>query len=151
MFSWPSKQSLLYGLMMVNFAIIPAMAEVANFNAITIGSGTNQNQAAGNAGGNYSFLSLSNSDRDGNDCLGFGSSNPDHILTVTNDVETINLMVENRGEASALVIKTPKNEFICGTGDSLAIDNAQAGEYQVWVGADGISSQFSYRLVAEIP
>lgn len=149
MFGGFKKQSLLYPLIMLNLAITPGMAEVANFNPINIGDDITQDQASGKAGGNYSFLSLSNSDRDGNDCLGFGSSNPDHLLNINSAIETLDLLVETRGELYAIVVKTPSNEFICASGEDLTIQAPTTGEYQVWVGADGVGQMFNYRLIAE--
>lgn len=136
-------------------AIAPIVLAQANFEAFTLGDKKTAS-VGGSTGGSTSIPSItSGSDRSGNKCLGFGDSNPDHIMTLTQAVSKLNLKVNSGGRDTTIVIQGPGDELRCGddTGSkkdaSYSGTNWSAGTYKIWVGSMEPGSRGNYRLNAQ--
>jgi hypothetical protein len=139
----------------IALTIIPAALAQANFEAFTIGTKKTAS-VGGSTGGSTSIPSItSGSDRAGNKCLGFGDSNPDHIMTLTQAVNKLTLKVNSSGRDTTIVIQGPGDELRCGddTGSkkdaSYSGTNWSAGTYKIWVGSMESGSRGNYRLNAQ--
>ncbi len=107
----------------------------------------------GSTGGSYSFSSITNRDRDGNPCMGYGAPEPDHIMVLESEFSQLSLKVNSRGSDTTLIVKGPgKNNIRCGFGknnhrDALVQGSQwQAGRYEIWVGSVIPNRRSGYRL-----
>lgn len=135
----------------------PSRAEDANFGSRTLAPGFSAEQAMVNGftGGSYSLSALSNRDRQGNRCLGYGDSHPDHILTLETRFEQLTLTVDSGGSDTTLIIEGPMG-FLCGNDiDELNLDaqvsavDWEPGDYRIWVGTMASGDRQNYRLSLE--
>lgn len=133
---------------------LPVVAQPANFGSMSLSPGfkPSQGTATGFTGGSYSLSIIANRDRNNNPCIGFGDTNPDHILILDKDFERLKVQVNSEGNDTTLVIKGPKDSISCGddsgSNKDASIENAkwQAGTYQVWVGAIDAGAKYKYTL-----
>lgn len=132
----------------------PATAEETNFGSRSLAPGFAAEAASlsGFTGGSYSFSALSNRDRDGNACLGYGDARPDYILTLEQDFSRLSFSVDSGGADTTLLIRGPGGVW-CGNDISKLDLDAQiqgqdlkAGSYSVWVGTMVAGDRQSYRL-----
>ncbi len=133
-----------------------AIAEqTTNFGSrsLTPGFGVEDGSVTGFTGGTYSFSALSNRDGDGNSCLGYGDSQPDYLLTLEQEFEELQLLVDSGGADTTLVVEGPNNSFWCGNDiDELNLDaqiigeGFKAGSYSVWVGTMTAGDRQNYTL-----
>lgn len=142
-------------LLTTGLAIAPIVQAQANFEAFKIGDKKTAS-VGGSTGGSTSIPSITaGSDRNGNKCLGFGDSNPDHIMTLTQAVSKLSLKVNSGGRDTTIVIQGPGDELRCGddTGSkkdaSYSGTNWSAGTYKIWVGSMESGSRGNYRLNAQ--
>lgn len=142
-------------LLTTGLAIAPLVQAQANFEAFKIGDKKTAS-VGGSTGGSTSIPSITaGSDRNGNKCLGFGDSNPDHIMTLTQAVSKLSLKVNSGGRDTTIVIQGPGDELRCGddTGSkkdaSYSGTNWSAGTYKIWVGSMESGSRGNYRLNAQ--
>jgi hypothetical protein len=110
----------------------------------------------GNTGGAYSLASISNTDSQGNPCMGYGDPQPDHILTLQNDFAQLQLQVNSGGSDTTLIIKHLETDNIrCAFGqnnqkDAMIQDTDwTAGTYQIWVGSIYPNQRSPYRLLIQ--
>jgi hypothetical protein len=136
-------------------ANLPVAQAQANFEAFTIGDKKSAS-VGGSTGGSTSIPSITaGSDRSGNKCLGFGDTNPDHIMTLTQAVNKLTLKVNSGGRDTTIVIQGPEGELRCGddTGSkkdaSFSGPNWNAGTYKIWVGSMESGARGNYRLNAQ--
>ncbi|MGH2413056.1 MAG: hypothetical protein ACRDEA_05075 [Microcystaceae cyanobacterium] len=136
----------------------PALAQVANFDSLTLALGFDKSTAVvtGHTGGSYSLSSIANRDRTNKPCIGYGDPNPDHILILESDFPKLKLKVDSRGKDTTLVIRGPNSNIIrCSFGttdnpDAQVEDtNWQAGNYEIWVGSIEPSQRWNYSLSAQ--
>ncbi len=151
------KSSYLLAMLSVIIAT-PVAAQKANFGSISLAPGfqSSAGRVTGFTGGSYSLSTISNRDRNNNPCIGFGDTNPDHIITLEKDFQRLKVQVDSGGNDTTLVIQGPNNIVTCGddTGNSndasVAGEKWQAGTYRVWVGAIDAGTKYKYTLsVAE--
>ncbi len=138
-----------------SLAIVPIAIAQANFEGFTLGDKKTAS-VGGSTGGSTSIPSItSGSDRSGNKCLGFGDSNPDHIMTLSKAVSKLKLQVNSGGRDTTIVIQGPGDELRCGddTGSkkdaSYSGPNWSAGTYKIWVGSMESGARGNYRLNAQ--
>lgn len=133
---------------------MPAEAKEANFNkqTLTPGFGAESATTTGHTGGSYSLSALSNRDLLGNSCLGYGDSQPDHVVVLTSLFPQLTVQVDSAGGDTTLVIEGPDG-FLCGNDiDELNADALVSGEswqpgtYRIWVGTMTPSDRRNYRL-----
>jgi hypothetical protein len=146
--------ALATGIALTLSSMTTALAQ-ANFEAFKLGDKKTAS-VGGSTGGSTSIPSItSGSDRAGNKCLGFGDSNPDHIMTLTQAVNKLSLKVNSSGRDTTIVIQGPEGELRCGddTGSkkdaSYSGTNWAAGTYKIWVGSMESGSRGNYRLNAQ--
>ncbi len=133
---------------------LPVAAQPANFGSMSLSPGFKpaQGTATGFTGGSYSLSTISNRDRNNSPCIGFGDTNPDHILVLDKDFERLKVKVDSGRNDTTLLIKGPKDMIMCGDDDgnnqdaSIESANWQAGSYQVWVGAIDAGAKYKYTL-----
>ncbi|MGK7876750.1 MAG: hypothetical protein AB4426_26720 [Xenococcaceae cyanobacterium] len=144
--------------LMVALSAAPAIAEVANFEPLTLALGFNREKAVvtGHTGGSYSLSSIANSDRHNKPCIGYGDPHPDHIMILENDFPRLKLQVDSGGEDTTLVVRRSNESTIrCdfGTTDnkdaSIEDTNWKAGRYEIWVGSIEAGQRWNYRLSAQ--
>ncbi|HEY9861041.1 MAG TPA: hypothetical protein V6D16_16155 [Candidatus Obscuribacterales bacterium] len=147
--------SCLLGL--TTATVAPALADSANFGALNLSPGFSRADGTvrGFTGGSYSLSSIANRDREGNRCLGFGDTQPDHIMVLQKDFAQLQLKVDTQGKDTTLVIKGPNNSILCGddTGSSkdasLSATKWPAGTYEVWVGTFDANARWKYTLTVQ--
>ena len=144
-------------LALMTATVAPAVAESANFGTLDLSPGFSRaaGTARGFTGGSYSLSSITNSDRNGKRCLGFGDTQPDHIIVLQKDFSQLQLKVNTQGKDTTLVVKGPNNTFLCGddTGAnkdaSITQNKWPAGTYEVWVGAFEPNARWKYTLTVQ--
>ncbi|WP_071189392.1 hypothetical protein [Trichormus sp. NMC-1] len=135
---------------------IPAAAQTANFGTLKLSPGFQPAQGTGTGytGGSYSLSAMSNRDRDKKACIGFADPNPDHILILEKDFDSLKILVNSGGDTT-LFIKGPDDGTIrCGddTGkskDASVIDKQWTrGTYRIWVGTfnPGVKRNYTLRV-----
>jgi pectate lyase len=137
--------------------VAPAWAESANFGTLELSPGFSRSagMARGFTGGSYSLSAIANRDRDGKRCLGFGDTQPDHIIVLQKDFSQLQIRVDTQGKDTTLVIKGPNNTVLCGddTGANKDASVSQAkwpeGTYEVWVGAFEPGTRWRYTLTVQ--
>jgi hypothetical protein len=137
----------------------PALAQTANFGSMTLSPGfpAASGTIAGHTGGSFSLSSIANRDGSGNLCLGFGDSNPDHVIVLQQGFSRLNIRVDSGGQDTTLLIQGPNNRTVrCGddTGPtnkdaSIQGTDLPAGEYRVWVGSFDAGTQYNYNLTVQ--
>lgn len=134
----------------------PATAQDSNFGTLNLNPKNLSAVANGKTGGSTSLPAItSNTDRNENQCIGFGDPKPDHILKLTRKFDRLRLQVDSGGRDTTLIIKGPDGDFRCaddfaGSKDAgLEDSDWQPGEYQVWVGTVIQGQRRDYRLVVQ--
>lgn len=135
-----------------------ALSQAANFGTLTLSPGFPRRAGVmrGTTGGAYSLSSIANRDRNNSPCIGFGDTNPDHIMVLEKDFPNLTVQVNTRGKDSTLVIQGPKNNTIrCGddTGAdkdaSIQGSNWESGRYKIWVGSFEANRRWNYVLTVQ--
>ncbi|GAB4155523.1 MAG: hypothetical protein Fur0046_35470 [Cyanobacteria bacterium J069] len=131
-----------------------ALAQTTNFGSATLapGFGADGGTLRGQTGGRSSLPGIvANRDKDGNLCLGFGTSMPDHLITLQGNFASLTLQVNSSG-VSTLVVQGPGNVVRCASGNNRAPNAVLSGTgwaegtYRVWVGSSVAGEQFNYTL-----
>ena len=147
------KNSYLLALLTA-ISVLPVAAQPANFGTLSLAPGfkPSQGTATGFTGGSYSLSTIANRDRNNNPCIGFGDTNPDHLLVLDKGFERLKVGVSSEGKDTTLVIKGPKDNISCGDDSgnnkdaSIESSQWQAGTYQIWVGAIDAGAKYKYTL-----
>ncbi|MBW4649512.1 MAG: hypothetical protein KME06_12610 [Kastovskya adunca ATA6-11-RM4] len=133
----------------------PILAQETNFGTLKLKRGFEPaaGTAAGYTGGSFSLSAIANQDIEGNPCVGFGDSTPDHILILDENFPKLNVRVNSSGYDTTLVIrKTGGNIIRCNDDSdssqnpSINAENWKAGEYEVWVGAIDAGTKRNYSI-----
>jgi hypothetical protein len=140
---WWKRGSLM--TLLVALTAAPGLTQSANFGKFTVGSGKPV-VVTGSTGGSTSLPAIiTNTDRNGNKCLGFGDPKPDHVMELTKPLATLTFKVNNGNTDNTLLVVGPKDVVRCG--DAVLEDSGwEAGIYQVWVGSGTPASRKDYRL-----
>ncbi|MBW4663494.1 MAG: hypothetical protein KME01_04715 [Chroococcus sp. CMT-3BRIN-NPC107] len=141
-------------VLLTAISALPVAAQTANFGTLSLSPGFKpaQGTATGFTGGSYSLSTIANRDRTNSPCIGFGDTNPDHILILDKGFERLKVQVDSQGNDTTLVIKGPKDSISCGDDSgnnkdaSIESANWQRGTYQVWVGAIDSGAKYKYTL-----
>lgn len=146
-------------LIAVLIGAMPVLSQkTSNFGTLTLSPGfaAKEGRATGTTGGSYSLSSISNRDRNKNPCIGFGDSNPDHILVLQKNFANLSISINARGQDTTLVIQGPNEQTIrCGddTGSSknakVQDSNWPPGTYKIWVGAIESGQRVNYTLTVQ--
>ncbi|YAF98391.1 MAG: hypothetical protein AB3A66_12365 [Nodularia sp. CChRGM 3473] len=136
----------------------PAIAETSHFGTLSLSPGFDsaQGTVTGYTGGSYSLSDISKRDRDRHPCVGFADPQPDHILVLEKDFETLKILVNSGGHDTTLLIQGPDDKTIrCGddTGASkdasIADKNLKSGTYRIWVGTFNPGVRRNYTLTVQ--
>lgn len=150
-----SRKTLVIGVCLgIGFITLPAIAQ-SNFGRVTLQPGFDAAQGTmrGNTGGRNSLPEMiGGRDRNGNICLGYGSSVPDHILELGQNFDSLTLQINSGGNDTALVVRGPGG-VRCGDDisrsnpdDRLTGSNWQSGSYEIWVGTSNPGARYNYTL-----
>lgn len=134
----------------------PVFAQEGNFDPLTLESGFGQTAVNGFTGGSVSFSEKFGSrDRYNNQCLGYGDTNPDHIMVLDSDLSRVTIAINSGRNDTTLVIQGPNSETLYCGDDSDSNPDARietlelsAGTYQIWVGSVEPGQRWNYRLSA---
>lgn len=135
--------------------VTPVLAQEANFDSVTLSPGFSSAAGTlrGYTQGSFSLSAIANRDRDGNLCLGFAESTPDHIMVLEGDFPNLSVQVDSGGGDTTLVIKGPNDGTVrCGDDTGRSTDasiqgaNWRAGTYQIWVGSFDAGVRYDYTL-----
>ncbi|MBE9118856.1 hypothetical protein IQ249_23485 [Lusitaniella coriacea LEGE 07157] len=146
-----------YGIVLIALlSAIPALAQDANFDPLNLQSGFRRAAVNGFTGGSHSFVEqFGNKDSNGNVCLGYGDTAPDHIMVLESDLPKLKLQVNSGGNDTTLVIQGPNNTLRCGDDTNAANKDAiiegfdwSAGTYYIWTGSIEPGQRWNYRLSA---
>ncbi|MDY7013884.1 MAG: hypothetical protein SVX43_09870 [Cyanobacteriota bacterium] len=140
----------------VLLAAAPVLAREGNFDPLTLQSGFGQTAVNGFTGGSVSFPDKFGSrDRNNNQCLGYGDTNPDHIMVLEDDLPQLTIRINSGRNDTTLVIQGPDSGTLrCGDDSGSNPDasiedfNWKSGTYNVWVGSVEPGQRWNYRLSA---
>lgn len=142
---------ILIGLFTTTLAV---STQVARADEFTLSGGFSPQTATGQTVGSYHLANISNRDttRRHNLCLGYGTAEPDHIMTLQQDFETLTVAVDSGGADTTLLIQGPNDNTIrCnndgGSSDASITDAFQAGSYRIWVGGFDPGATHNYTLL----
>jgi len=146
--------SLISGFLLMLLVAPATLAQTANFGALTLGAGKVSGALSGSTGGGASLPAIvSNRDRHNNQCLGFGSPTPDHILILQQDMATLRLKLDSGGSDTTLVVRGSDGSIRCGDDtsptnkDASIIDTDwKAATYEIWVGSTSPGLRRDYTL-----
>jgi hypothetical protein len=132
----------------------PVLAQTPNFGSLTLAPNFSPEKATvnGTTAGSFSLTSLKNKDIHNRPCIGYGSSNPDHVIVLQKGFSHLRLQVNSRGKDTTLVVEGPDGNFRCGDDSSGSKDasiddsNWKAGRYLVWVGSIESGPRYDYTL-----
>lgn len=136
----------------------PATAETSHFGTLSLSPGFEppEGKVTGHTGGSYSLSEISRRDRDQNPCVGFADPQPDHILTLTEDFQHINIKVKSGGHDTTLLIQGPDDNTIrcgddTGTNKDASFEDTdfKTGKYKIWVGTFNPGIRRNYTLTVQ--
>lgn len=146
---------LQWGGWLVSLAVLGALPALgqANFGGLTLGADKQAGVLSGSTGGPTSLPAIvSNHDRNGNACLGFGDPTPDHILVLQQNFPTLKLRVNSGGGDTTLVVQGD-GEVRCSDSTTMRKKDAsltdkdwKAGTYRIWVGTVAPGVRRNYTL-----
>ena len=146
---------LLTGLLSCLYAM-PALAQATNFESLTLSANFLPTDARvrGSTAGFFSLSNIIPRDREGNLCLGFADSTPDHILVLQQDFSSLTLQIDSGGNDTTLLVQGPTDNTIrCGSMTNRRNPDARiqavnwpAGAYRIWVGAFNQGERLDYVL-----
>jgi len=136
--------------------VAPAMAQSeANFGSVTLQNGSAPGPLQGYTQGTTPLSTIARQDGNGNRCVGYGETEPDHILVLPQSVSRITLQVNSGGQDTTLLVREAGGGQVFCADDS---DNADArlrgqgwsaGQYQVWVGSFDPGVRYDYQLTVQ--
>lgn len=131
----------------------PAQAS-SNFGVVTLSAATRLNHPPieGYTQGSVPLASIAMHDRAGNRCVGFAATEPDHLLSVEQNLGQLVLRVNSQGQDTTLLVQDADGNTWCGddTGRSadatVRINQMGPGDYRVWVGSFDAGQRYDYTL-----
>ncbi len=134
--------------------VVPAVAQAANFDALGVSQSQQTASASGFTAGFFALPNIASRDRHGNVCVGFADSNPDHILTLEQDVPSLTVVVDSGGNDTTLLIQGPTDDVVrCGEDTNRTNLDARisdqgwaAGTYRIWVGSHHQGQRYNYSI-----
>ncbi|MEO0406109.1 MAG: hypothetical protein AAF289_02035 [Cyanobacteria bacterium P01_A01_bin.135] len=142
--------ALLCGLGVVGL-ISPAVGQsAANFGSATLRNGSVARPLQGHTQGTTPLSTIARQDAQGNHCIGYGESEPDHILILPQALSRITLSVNSGGQDTTLLVRGGGQVFCADDSNNadarLQAQNWGPGEYQVWVGSFDPGVRYDYQL-----
>ncbi|TAD77305.1 MAG: hypothetical protein EA001_10780 [Oscillatoriales cyanobacterium] len=97
------------------------------------------------------------SDSQNQECLGFSSMQPNHLLTLQTPIPNLALKVDSGSADTTIAVQGPNGLLLCGDDDgtggsssaSVTLGTWPAGTYQIWVGTFAAGGRVRYRLSAQ--
>jgi len=130
-------------------------ANPANFASLSLSPGFRSQTVKGYAKGTTALHRIvGERDSQKNMCLGYGSTNPDHMLVLKRSITQLRLQV-NSNRDTTLLIKGPGNHLYClddsdkGKDAGWVADQLPAGKYAIWVGSFERGQQFRYSVTVD--
>lgn len=136
----------------------PALAQTAtNFGTATLSGDRQTAVMQGYTGGAFSLSAIANYDQNRNLCLGYATSTPDHVITLTQAFDQLSVAVNSgRGGDTTLLIQGPNDRTVrcaddTGNSTDASIEGTGwlPGEYKVWVGSFDANVRYDYTLSVE--
>lgn len=124
----------------------------SHFGSTTLGSGESATLTGNTGGGSSLPQTIAERDRDGNICIGYGTSMPDHILELQDNMPSLTLRLDTGGNDTTLIVRGPGG-IRCG--DDIARNNRDdeisgrdwsAGRYEIWVGTSAPRTRLNYSI-----
>ena len=150
-----NKPKIFLVISLICFIPGVTLAQQNNLDDLILAVGSNQTTGivTGNTGGSYSLASITNQDRDGNPCMGYGDPQPDHVITLKSDFAQLTMQIDSGGSDTTLIVKGLEPQNIrCGFGQNNSRDavikdrNWSAGTYYIWVGSMHPNQRSQYSL-----
>ncbi len=149
-----SAMALAAGLAMGLAGVMPALAQPANFEALTLSESSPAASVEGFTNGLSALSSIAGRDRNGAICTGFADTNPDHILVLQQDFASLTLQVNSGRNDTSLLIQGPNDGTVrCGEDTDrrnpdakIQDQNWSAGTYRIWVGSHHQGQRYDYTL-----
>lgn len=149
-----SAMALVVGLAMGLASVMPALAQQANFEALTLSESSPAASVEGFTNGLSALSSIAGRDRNGAICTGFADTNPDHIMVLQQDFASLTLQVNSGSNDTNLLIQGPDDGTVrCGEDTDrrnpdarIQDQNWSAGTYRIWVGAHDQGQRYNYTL-----
>ncbi|MEO0759216.1 MAG: hypothetical protein AAFY78_20345 [Cyanobacteria bacterium J06648_16] len=133
-------------------AAVPTLAQTANYGELSVAVGFAQVRAEGRTAGFYGLSNIVDRDRNGNLCLGYADTTPDHVLRLEQDFDQLTLTIAS-GEDTTLLVQGPNDNTVrCNdnadrrNADAQITDSWLAGTYRVWVGSFDQEQRHNYVL-----
>ncbi|MGB3491183.1 MAG: hypothetical protein WBA57_00540 [Elainellaceae cyanobacterium] len=132
-----------------------AMAQSrSNFGVVQLSaaSRTEHPLTQGYTQGSVPLAAIATHDINGNRCVGFAETEPDHVLEVQQTMGQTVIRVNSDGNDTTLLIQDEQGRVWCGddTGRSadatIRINRMEVGEYRVWVGSFDAAQSYNYSL-----
>ncbi|MEB3210572.1 MAG: hypothetical protein VKL39_04430 [Leptolyngbyaceae bacterium] len=147
-------RSMMSMVAIATLAYPVAAQQASNFGVITLSSPSQAPQGAtrGHTQGSVPLASMARHDSQGNMCVGFAESEPDHVLNVQDSMGAIALRVDSNGGDTTLLVQAENGTIWCGddaggsTDARVQIGNLTPGNYQVWVGSFDPGVRYQYQL-----
>lgn len=124
----------------------------SNFGVVSLSSSSPSSSVRGHTQGSVPLSSMVLHDQAGNTCVGYGESEPDHVLQVTDNIGAIALRVDSNGGDTTLLVRSNDGRAWCGDDfrgapdARVRIGNLTQGSYQVWVGSFDPGVRYQYTL-----
>jgi hypothetical protein len=117
---------------------------------LTLTNGTAE--ASGTTEGTQNFTQMAARDRRRKLCLGYGSDQPNYVLTLTEPQPRLRIAVDSGGSDTTLLVQGPQgidcnDNFRRDRRDAAITDSDwPAGTYNIWVGAFSAGDRIDYDL-----
>jgi hypothetical protein len=91
-------------------------------------------------------------DINNNRCFGYGSIDPDHVITLKQRLPKLTLQVKSKYPDTTLIVKGPGQALYCaddspsGPAAQLELTHPKSGTYKVWVGSFDQGARVRYNL-----
>jgi hypothetical protein len=145
--------ALLAGVAVGTFAALPVLAQVVNFDSVTLAEENSSATVNGFTRGIFALSDIAGRDRRGGICTGFADADPDHILVLDHAFSTLTLQVNSGGNDTSLLVQGPDGSVRCGEDSSRRNPDARIqdqdwapGTYLIWVGSHQQGQRYSYAL-----
>jgi hypothetical protein len=155
--TWRPVGLVLLGSMAMGLTATSTWAvDESNFGVFKLNPQTKASMVNGSTGGSTSLPAIvANSDRNDNQCFGFGDPKPDHIMQLNRKADRLKFQVDSGGKDTTLVIVGPDGTVRCaddfGSGKDAGLEDSdwQPGDYKIWIGSVAPSARYKYRLLVE--
>ncbi len=145
--------SWVSGALLTLLVAAPAVAQsAANFGSATLGSSASRT-LEGHTQGTTPLSTIARQGANGSHCVGYGTTEPDHIVVLSEPASGVALTVNSGGNDTTLLVRSAAGVF-CADDSSNADARLrgqawEAGTYEVWVGSFDSAIRYDYRLTVE--